>query len=319
MDNNILNSHIYKKLSQALGGNDLAAYYILSAYNESHRHYHNFSHIENMIKQASEEGIISTDLFLAIVFHDVVYDPKENNNEEKSVDIFKIHFDKPQVVQAILETKTHQPESELGKTLCYLDLSIRDSSLRSLMKFEDKIFKEYQWVDYSTYREKRVEILRKLNFNNSYINYVKFRKPKIALYAGSFNPFHVGHYNILQKAERIFDKVIIARGNNKQKLLQLSHEWTAVFPEPLKYHQTLEYDGLLTDLIKSFDYDITLIRGLRNALDMQYELTQYRFLQDLMPEIKVVNIFCDREYEHISSSAIRQLNSFGDKASKYLL
>ena len=64
--------------------------------------------------------------------------------------------------------------------------------------------------------------------------------------------------------------------------------------------------------------DVTLIRGLRNSTDLQYELTQYRFLQELKPDIKVVSIFCDKEYEHISSSAIRNLSKYG-KGDEYLL
>ena len=78
------------------------------------------------------------------------------------------------------------------------------------------------------------------------------------------------------------------------------------------------YDGLLTDFINSLKYDnITLIRGLRNSTDLQYELTQYRYLQELKPDIQVISIFCDKEFEHISSSAIRMLMQYG-KGQEYI-
>lgn len=140
---------------------------------------------------------------------------------------------------------------------------------------------------------------------------------KVAIYPGSFNPFHKGHYNILMKAEKIFDKVIIARGINPEKSSS-----QCPLPDIISSKPVLLYGGLLTDFISELVmYDnITVIRGLRNAVDLQYEMNQYRFLQDLMPEIQVVSIFCDKEYEHISSSAIRMLQGYGDdKVKDYLL
>jgi pantetheine-phosphate adenylyltransferase len=139
---------------------------------------------------------------------------------------------------------------------------------------------------------------------------------KIGVYAGSFNPFHRGHYNILQKAEKIFDKVIIARGINPEKNNDL-----VPFPKILESRAFMNYNGLLTDFIKTLPYDnVTIIRGLRNSVDLQYELNQYRYFQDLMPEVQVVSLFCDKEFEHISSSGIRALSTFGsDIVQKYLL
>lgn len=289
---------------------------LLDAYYEPHRFYHNHTHIWAMLEEAEKRNILTDDLFLAIVFHDIVYDPKKQDNEENSARLFLSFKDGyTHVAQAILNTKTHKPTSELSKQLCDLDLSVLYSDYKTFIDFEHKIFKEYQWVDYKTYVEKRVEILANLGVSPEYINYVKYRQPKIGVYAGSFNPFHKGHLNILEKAEQIFDKVIIARGLNPEKLQTSAYE----LPSSLQYHQIEHYSGLLTDFIDKLNYpDLTLIRGLRNSTDLQYEQTQYRFLQDLNPDIKIVSIFCDKEYEHISSSAIRTLEKYG-KHTDYLL
>src|ERR1039457_943213 len=139
---------------------------------------------------------------------------------------------------------------------------------------------------------------------------------KVAIYPGSFNPFHRGHYNILLKAEAIFDQVIIARGVNPEKA-----KASCGLPKILDDRTVMNYDGLLTDFIKTLPHDvkdIVVIRGLRNATDLQYEITQYRFLQEFMPEIKLISIFCDKEFEHISSSAIRYLSNY-QKHWDYLL
>jgi pantetheine-phosphate adenylyltransferase len=124
----------------------------------------------------------------------------------------------------------------------------------------------------------------------------------VGLYAGSFNPFHKGHYNILQKAEAIFERVIIARGQNENK-----PEPTWPFPELIKDREIVRYHGLLTEFIDSLDYEVTLIRGLRNASDLEHELTFYRYNQQFKPDIKVVSLFCDVEFLHYSSSTIKTL------------
>ena len=145
------------------------------------------------------------------------------------------------------------------------------------------------------------------------IEYVTFRKPSIGVFCGSFNPFHKGHYNVLQKAERIFDKVIISFGKNPDKT---NRTWD--IPNSIKNRQLTEYNGLLTDFVASLGYDVVVIKGLRNSTDFQYEQNQYRYIQELMPGIKIINIFCDKEFEHISSSGIRTLEKY-NKHQSYLL
>lgn len=139
---------------------------------------------------------------------------------------------------------------------------------------------------------------------------------KVGVYAGSFNPWHRGHQNILDKADKIFDKVIIARGYNPEKTNEL-----VPLPDSILARENYKYDGLLTDFIQSLPYDnITVIRGLRNSVDLQYEMNVYRYMQDLMPSLQLVSIFCDKEFEHISSSGIRLLSVFGkEKVKDYLV
>lgn len=142
---------------------------------------------------------------------------------------------------------------------------------------------------------------------------------KIAIYPGSFNPFHKGHYNILLKAEKMFDKVIIAKGVNPEKPPNHTDLPKLVSDRPLVIHNALLTD-CITSVQKTYNVIPTVIRGLRNSVDLQYEMNQYRYLQDLMPDIQMVSIFCDKEFEHISSSGIRLLAGYGlDKVQKYLL
>ena len=86
----------------------------IERYNEPHRYWHNLDHIKNMINCAKSRNILSDDLFLAIVFHDIIYNPKVNNNEEQSAELLCKYIDNEEIKQAILDTKTHEPKSELS-------------------------------------------------------------------------------------------------------------------------------------------------------------------------------------------------------------
>jgi len=297
---------------------------VLDNYNEKHRFYHTTQHLLEVISVLSKQKDFDDELFLAAVYHDAVYNPKANDNEEQSAKLFLEHAtssgltetQKKNINQFILDTKTHQASSEKSKLLIEADLNILSQPFGKLIEYEYQIFKEFQFVDYKVYKPKRLEVLEKLNTNgnlNALIEYVRNRKPLIGVFCGSFNPFHKGHYNVLQKAEKIFDKVIIAFGKNPDKT-----DRTWPIPQIIQNHQMEEYNGLLTDFISSMGQDLVVIRGLRNSTDFQYEQNQYRYIQELMPGIKIINIFCDKEFEHISSSGIRTLEKY-DKHHSYLL
>jgi pantetheine-phosphate adenylyltransferase len=189
----------------------------------------------------------------------------------------------------------------------------KENSLVDIIQQEKSQFNLFQYLNYKEYKQNRLTFLDKqLNsdLNKAFLNQFS---PKIGLFPGSFNPFHKGHYNVLQKAEQIFDKVIIAFGKNPDKKNKNFN-----VPSTIKNRQVEYFDELLTDLIKSLNQDLVIIRGLRNTKDFLYEQKQYRYNQDLMPNIKVINVFCDKEFEHISSSGIRTLEKY-NKHQNYLL
>jgi pantetheine-phosphate adenylyltransferase len=298
---------------------------VVDRYDESHRHYHNFIHLQEVLAELETKNMADdNELFLAAVYHDAIYDSKKTDNEEQSALLFKIDAQKAnyneekitEVVQYILGTKHHQPSNEKSKLLIDADLAIFNASASRLLAYEKQIFKEYQHVDFLIYREKRIEILNKFNINHRLdflIDYVKSVQPLIAVFPGSFNPFHKGHFNVLQKAEQIFDKVIIAFGKNPEKQ---NRTWE--IPTTIQNRQLANYEGLVTDFVDSLGYEVIIIRGLRNSTDFQYEQNQYRYIQELKPKVKIVSVFCDKEFEHISSSGIRTLEKY-NKHKHYLL
>ncbi len=302
---------------------------------EPHRHFHTEEHLSNLIEDIEHlyqhQNVSEEDrkvLLLTAFYHDAIYDPTRTDNEESSAEYFgqvaDSHPRTDHVKSIILDTKNHQPSGELSSLFCHLDLKIvRESNFSRLMIWEKQIFREYQYLDYPVYKKNRLAFLEGMQKrfpentqNLSYlIEYLKVYCPKIGVYPGSFNPFHNGHLNILQKAENIFDKVIIARGINPDKediatdQLQLA---------VLKYRQTENFSGFLTNYLtnKEVDAEITLIRGLRNGDDLDYEVNQLRFMQEMKPGVKVTFIPSDKEFEHISSSSIKNLSKIDPAFSK---
>ena len=298
---------------------------VINLYDEPHRFYHTLEHIEFVLKQLHDVDLLKHDeLFLATIFHDIVYNPQSNTNEEDSAEYFLNAAkssplkaeQKEHIKQLILDTKHHKATVQYSKEFIKADLAILDTSFDKLIKYEKQIFKEYQFVDYKEYKVKRIEVLKHYNTNghlNHLIDYVNSVEPSIGVFAGSFNPFHKGHFNVLLKAEKLFDKVIIAFGKNPDKTVR-----TWPIPKTIANRQQTEYSDLLTDHVESFGYDVTVVRGLRNSTDFNYEQNQYRYIQELKPDIKIINIFCDKEFEHISSSGIRTLEKY-NKHQSYLL
>lgn len=147
----------------------------------------------------------------------------------------------------------------------------------------------------------------------------------IAIIPGSYNPIHVGHMNILEKAEAIFGRgnVYLCFGINPEKVTPENMEKYVKDVEEkcksleLKIQREVKfYKGFLHDYISSLEeegYNVVVVRGLRNGDDLDYEVNQLRFINDFKKGVKTTFIVCDKEYEHISSSAIRKLEEFGGK------
>lgn len=144
----------------------------------------------------------------------------------------------------------------------------------------------------------------------------------LAIYAGSFNPFHIGHLNIVEKAENVFGKgnVLIAIGVNPEKakstdLLSRAAEIQSKTGRSVEVYTTFLHE--LVEKKESEGYKVILVRGLRNGDDLAYEDNQLKFINDFKKNIDVVFFRCDEQFAHISSSSIRNLQAFrpgsGDK------
>jgi len=129
---------------------------------------------------------------------------------------------------------------------------------------------------------------------------------KVGIYPGSFNPWHMGHEDVLQKASKVFDKIIIAKYGDTFKRDVLS---AGILCE---VEEICFKDKLLVDLATEYNVD-AVIRGLRNGNDLQYEMNQQYWNEDLGLYIPTVYFITDRKLSHISSSAIREIQCIKEK------
>ncbi|MDZ4844651.1 MAG: pantetheine-phosphate adenylyltransferase [Chitinophagales bacterium] len=133
---------------------------------------------------------------------------------------------------------------------------------------------------------------------------------KIAVFPGSFDPITNGHVNIVKRALPLFDKIIIAIGNNSTKKYAFSFEKREQWIKDIfKKHKNIEvmgYQGLTVTFVKSVNATY-LLRGIRNSSDFEYEKTIAQLNKTMAPELETICMLTDPLYAHISSTIVREI------------
>jgi len=139
---------------------------------------------------------------------------------------------------------------------------------------------------------------------------------KVGLYAGSFNPFHFGHADIIRKALFVFDQVVVAKYNrpfSDAEAVLVKHRLEKQTVQPKDVTLT-SFTGMLHEFVDTVK-PAALIRGLRNGNDLQYEMNQLYWNEDLGVKVPTVYFICDRTLSHVSSSALREIECIREKQS----
>ena len=143
---------------------------------------------------------------------------------------------------------------------------------------------------------------------------------KTVVFPGSFDPFTLGHANLVGRALNIFDQVIIAVGYNVAKpgWIPIDERVRAVQElyqtEPRV--QVMSYNNLTVDFAKENNAGF-ILRGVRTMQDYEYEL-QMADINRMLDGIETVVLFTDSALSSISSSRVRELHHFGRDMSQYL-
>jgi pantetheine-phosphate adenylyltransferase len=144
---------------------------------------------------------------------------------------------------------------------------------------------------------------------------------RIAVFPGSFDPFTVGHKDIVQRALPLFDKIVIALGVNAAKNSLFPLEDRKKYIAGIFQHEPKividHFEGLTAHYCVKLGAHY-LIRGLRNASDFDYEKTISQLNFILGHKLETVFLISMPEYSHISSTIVREIIKGGGDASPFL-
>ena len=143
---------------------------------------------------------------------------------------------------------------------------------------------------------------------------------RTGLLPGTFDPFTIGHDALVRRAMSIADELYIAIGINTEKRTMLTLEErmeriAALYKDEPRIH-VVSYEGLTTDFAQSIGAHY-IIRGVRNAIDFEYE-RNIADINRMLTGIETILLISEPEYAAISSSMVRELAHFGKDISKYL-
>ena len=142
-----------------------------------------------------------------------------------------------------------------------------------------------------------------------------------AIYAGTFDPITLGHFDVLQRASRIFDRVVIAvvRESNKGAMFSAEErlEMARDVADGLENVEADRFDGLLVDYARMRKINI-FIRGLRAYSDFEYEFQMALTNRKLAPELETMFLMPKDSHSYLSSSVVREVVALGGNIEDFV-
>ena len=137
---------------------------------------------------------------------------------------------------------------------------------------------------------------------------------KIAIYPGSFDPITNGHLDIITRASKIYDKIIVSVLQNPSKNPMFTlEERVELIKSVVKPYENVAVDcftGLLIDYAKQQNANV-IIKGLRAVSDFEYEFQMALMNRKLASDIETIFLMTNSQYSYLSSSIIKEVAKFG--------
>ena len=142
-----------------------------------------------------------------------------------------------------------------------------------------------------------------------------------AIYPGSFDPVTFGHLDIIRRASKIVDELVVGVLNNNSKTPLFSVENRVKMLEEVVKDipnvKVMSFEGLLVDFAKSVDANV-IVRGLRAVTDFEYELQMSQTNSVLNSDVDTIFFTTSLEYAYLSSSTVKEAAYFGADISKFV-
>ena len=149
-------------------------------------------------------------------------------------------------------------------------------------------------------------------------------KFRTALYPGTFDPMTLGHLDIIKRASKLCDRLVVAvainRGKNPLFGLDERVEMVEMAVEPLRKHITVDvmpFEGLLIRFVESVGAS-TIVRGLRAVSDFEYEFQMAGMNDRLNPDIETVFLMADPQYQTIASRLVKEISRLQGDVSQFV-
>ncbi len=144
---------------------------------------------------------------------------------------------------------------------------------------------------------------------------------KKCVFAGTFDPFTLGHADTVNKCLALFDEVIVAVAENKQKACMFSAEERAemvraVYREEPRVRVAL-WSGAIVDLLKRENTPF-YVRGVRNTVDLEYENAAFYASRDLDKTFITLYVPAEKDLLHVSSTLVKNCIAFGKPFEQYV-
>lgn len=137
---------------------------------------------------------------------------------------------------------------------------------------------------------------------------------KTAVYPGSFDPVTLGHLDIIERASRLFDRVVVAVLINQNKIPMFTiEERKEMIREATSHLDNVvvdSFEGLLVDYVERNGFDV-VVKGLRAVSDFEAEFQMASVNRVLMPDFETVFMMTGTAYSYLSSSMVKEVARFG--------
>lgn len=142
-----------------------------------------------------------------------------------------------------------------------------------------------------------------------------------AVYPGTFDPITNGHFDLIERAARFYDRLIIAVADNRNKNSLFSLDQRVAMAKSVTLNvdnvEVIGFSGLLVDFVQSVGGNV-LLRGLRAVSDFEYEFQLASMNRKLAPEVETMFMTPAEQYAFISSSLVREISALGGDVSEFV-
>ncbi|MEO9653968.1 pantetheine-phosphate adenylyltransferase [Marinomonas dokdonensis] len=143
----------------------------------------------------------------------------------------------------------------------------------------------------------------------------------IAVYPGTFDPITNGHMDLVERASKLFEKVIVAVAASPKKRPVLSHELRIELAKKVLGHlsnvEVVGFDNLLTEFTRSVNGNV-VVRGLRAVSDFEYEFQLANMNRAIAPDVESLFLTPSEKHSYISSTLVREIASLNGDFGQFV-